>query len=43
MIAMGDRRDMQFMQNGRKVFKEVLPMVSEHIADHLADMSVSSH
>ncbi len=31
-----DRRDMQFMQNGRKVFKEVLPMVSAHIADHIA-------
>lgn len=30
-----DRRDMQFMQNGRKVFKEVLPLVSEHIAGHL--------
>lgn len=30
-----DRRDMQFMQNGRKVFKEVLPMVSEHIAAHM--------
>ena len=25
---MEDRRDMQFMQNGRKVFKEVLPLVS---------------
>ncbi|GGB07067.1 beta-ketoacyl-ACP synthase III [Allosediminivita pacifica] len=34
---MEDRRDMQFMQNGRKVFKEVLPMVSQHIAGHLAD------
>ncbi|PWK59545.1 beta-ketoacyl-ACP synthase III [Roseicyclus mahoneyensis] len=33
---MDDRRDMQFMQNGRKVFKEVLPMVSAHIADHMA-------
>ncbi|MCL4146702.1 UNVERIFIED_CONTAM: hypothetical protein GTU68_037441 [Idotea baltica] len=33
---MEDRRDMQFMQNGRKVFKEVLPMVSKHIADHMA-------
>ncbi len=33
---MEDRRDMQFMQNGRKVFKEVLPMVSAHIADHMA-------
>ncbi|MDW4497349.1 beta-ketoacyl-ACP synthase III [Sulfitobacter sp. D35] len=35
--GMKDRRDMQFMQNGRKVFKEVLPMVSAHIADHMAD------
>ena len=34
---MGDRRDMQFMQNGRKVFKEVLPMVSKHIANHIDD------
>ncbi|PVA10306.1 beta-ketoacyl-ACP synthase III [Pelagivirga sediminicola] len=33
---MEDRRDMQFMQEGRRVFKEVLPMVSQHIADHLA-------
>ncbi|MCF7701170.1 beta-ketoacyl-ACP synthase III [Loktanella sp. M215] len=32
---MEDRRDMQFMQNGRKVFKEVLPMVSQHMADHM--------
>ena len=35
--AMEDRRDMQFMQNGRKVFKEVLPLVAGHIADHMAD------
>ncbi|MHA6325390.1 beta-ketoacyl-ACP synthase III [Roseivivax sp. CAU 1753] len=35
--AMDDRRDMQFMQNGRKVFKEVLPLVSAHIAAHMAD------
>ncbi|MEN8832300.1 MAG: beta-ketoacyl-ACP synthase III [Pacificibacter sp.] len=34
---LGDRRDMLFMQNGRKVFKEVLPLVSTHIADHLED------
>lgn len=33
---MEDRRDMLFMQNGRKVFKEVLPLVSQHIAGHLA-------
>ena len=34
--GVADRRDMQFMQNGRKVFKEVLPMVSEHVANHMA-------
>ena len=34
--GVADRRDMQFMQNGRKVFKEVLPMVSDHIANHMA-------
>jgi beta-ketodecanoyl-[acyl-carrier-protein] synthase len=37
---MEDRRDMQFMQNGRKVFKEVLPLVSKHIAAHLAETNV---
>jgi beta-ketodecanoyl-[acyl-carrier-protein] synthase len=36
-----DRRDMQFMQNGRKVFKEVVPMVSAHILDHMADEGIS--
>ena len=40
--GMVDRRDMQFMQNGRKVFKEVLPMVSEHISAHMADEGVSA-
>ena len=40
--AMEDRRDMQFMQNGRKVFKEVLPMVSKHIADHMADENITA-
>ena len=39
---MEDRRDMQFMQNGRKVFKEVLPMVSKHIAAHMDDEGVTS-
>ncbi|WP_319825627.1 beta-ketoacyl-ACP synthase III [Thalassovita sp.] len=38
--GMADRRDMQFMQNGRKVFKEVVPMVSAHILHHLADEDV---
>lgn len=37
-----DRRDMQFMQNGRKVFKEVVPMVSQHITDHIASEGVTS-
>ena len=40
--AMDDRRDMQFMQNGRKVFKEVLPLVSQHIADHLQAEGVAA-
>jgi len=40
--GMADRRDMQFMQNGRKVFKEVLPMVSQHIAGHMADEGVTA-
>ncbi len=39
---MEDRRDMQFMQKGRKVFKEVLPMVSRHIAAHPADERITS-
>jgi beta-ketodecanoyl-[acyl-carrier-protein] synthase len=37
-----DRRDMQFMQNGRRVFKEVLPMVSRHIADHMEAEGVTA-
>ncbi|APX12199.1 beta-ketoacyl-ACP synthase III [Tateyamaria omphalii] len=40
--GLADRRDMQFMQNGRKVFKEVLPMVSKHIADHMGDEGVEA-
>ncbi len=39
---MDDRRDMQFMQNGRKVFKEVLPMVSKHIAEHMENSGVQA-
>ena len=33
--GVAERRDMQFMQNGRKVFKEVLPIVADHILEHL--------
>jgi beta-ketodecanoyl-[acyl-carrier-protein] synthase len=40
--AMEDRRDMRFMQNGRKVFKEVLPLVSAHIANHMAEEGVEA-
>ncbi len=40
--GVADRRDMQFMQNGRKVFKEVLPLVAKHISDHMADEGVTS-
>lgn len=41
--GLADRRDMQFMQEGRKVFKEVLPLVSKHIAEHMADEGVSAN
>ncbi len=40
--GMKDRRDMQFMQNGRKVFKEVLPIVSQHILGHLAQEQIET-
>ncbi|PIB24147.1 beta-ketoacyl-ACP synthase III [Amylibacter kogurei] len=40
--GMKDRRDMQFMQNGRKVFKEVVPMVSAHILQHMADEGIEN-
>ena len=34
--GMDDRRDMLFKQEGRKVFKQVVPMVAELITGHLA-------
>ena len=34
--ASRDSRDKLFMQEGRKVFKEVCPMAAEHISAHLA-------
>ncbi len=37
-----DRRDMQFMQNGRKVFKEVLPLVSSHVLGHMGETGIQS-
>jgi beta-ketodecanoyl-[acyl-carrier-protein] synthase len=33
-----DARDKTFMQEGRKVFKEVVPMAAAHIEHHLADL-----
>ncbi len=40
--GVADRRDMQFMQNGRTVFKQVLPIVSKHMAEHLAAEGLSA-
>ncbi|QNM96041.1 beta-ketoacyl-ACP synthase III [Chitinimonas koreensis] len=37
----GDLRDKLFVQEGRKVFKEVCPMVAEHIAGHLAALELA--
>ncbi|MEO0498613.1 MAG: beta-ketoacyl-ACP synthase III [Pseudomonadota bacterium] len=37
---MEDRRDMLFQQEGRKVFREVVPMVSQLMLEHLADNGV---
>ncbi|MCW3481527.1 beta-ketoacyl-ACP synthase III [Neisseriaceae bacterium JH1-16] len=33
--------DKLFVQQGRKVFKEVCPMVGEHIVDHLAELELA--
>ena len=38
--GMDDRRDMQFMQNGRQVFKQVVPMVSDLVIGHCRDEGV---
>lgn len=37
----GDLRDKLFVQEGRKVFKEVCPMVAEHIATHLSQLDLA--
>ncbi|MEJ6782090.1 beta-ketoacyl-ACP synthase III [Aminobacter sp. Piv2-1] len=37
---MADRRDMQFHQEGRKVFKQVVPMVAELMLAHLAEQGI---
>ena len=35
-----DQRDMQFMQNGRQVFKQVVPIVSEMVVQHCQDEGI---
>ncbi len=35
-------RDLLFMQEGRKVFKEVVPMVSQLITDHLSEEKIDT-
>ena len=38
--GMEDRRDMLFVQEGRKVFKQVVPVVVEHIGAHLNQLGL---
>ncbi|WP_022722990.1 beta-ketoacyl-ACP synthase III [Rhodopseudomonas sp. B29] len=38
-----DLPDKLFVQQGRKVFKEVVPMVSEMIIDHAAELGIDPH
>ncbi len=37
-----DARDKLFMQNGRKVFKEVCPMAAQHIEDHVKALNIDN-
>ena len=39
--GMEDRRDMQFVQEGRKVFKQVVPIVAKLMSEHLADNGIA--
>lgn len=39
--GVADRRDMQFMQEGRKVFKQVVPIVAQLMSEHLADNDIA--
>ena len=38
--AVGGQTDKLFVQQGRKVFKEVVPMVAEMIVDHAGDLDI---
>ncbi len=37
-----DPQELVFRQNGQMVFREVCPMVAEHIADHLAQLDLAA-
>ena len=39
---MGHKTDTLFVQNGRRVLKEVVPMVGELISTHLADLDIAA-
>jgi beta-ketodecanoyl-[acyl-carrier-protein] synthase len=39
----GPRNDKLFVQEGRKVFKEVVPMVAQMIVDHAAELGLKSY
>ena len=41
--AVGQQNDKLFIQQGRKVFKDVVPMVSDMIVDHAADLGLDPH
>ena len=38
-----DKADKLFVQNGRKVFRDVVPMVSDMIIDHARDLGLDPH
>ncbi len=38
-----DKADKLFVQNGRKVFRDVVPMVSDMIIDHARDLGIDPH
>jgi beta-ketodecanoyl-[acyl-carrier-protein] synthase len=40
--GLDDSRDMLFVQEGRKVFKEVLPLVTAHVASHIEEEKIAA-
>ncbi|MDD9910505.1 MAG: beta-ketoacyl-ACP synthase III [Ahrensia sp.] len=40
--GLSDQRDMQFMQNGRQVFKEVVTIVSDFVLEHCRDENIEA-